>query len=43
VLGWDAQHGRTLRQLLDWGVDGLYSDHVDRMVDAASGRPVSEP
>ncbi len=43
VLAWDAQHGRTLHQLLDWGVDGLYSDHVDRMVDAASGRPVAEP
>ena len=43
VLGWDAQHGRTLEQLLAWGVDGLYSDHVDRMVDAAAGRPVAGP
>ena len=36
VLGWDAQHERVIRQLLEWGVDGLYSDHVDRMVDAAA-------
>ncbi len=38
VLAWDAQHGRVLRQLLVWGVEGVYSDHVDRMVDAAEGR-----
>lgn len=38
VLAWDAQHARVLAQLLAWEVDGLYSDHVDRMVDAASGR-----
>jgi glycerophosphoryl diester phosphodiesterase len=33
-FGWDAQHGRILDQLLDAGIDGVYSDHVDRMVDA---------
>ncbi|MEL7209841.1 MAG: glycerophosphodiester phosphodiesterase, partial [Actinomycetota bacterium] len=33
-LGWDAQLQRVLRALLDMGIDGLYSDHVDRMVDA---------
>jgi len=38
VLGWDAQHARVVRSLLELGVDGLYSDHVDRMVDVASGR-----
>jgi len=38
ILGWDAQHLRTITQLLSWGVDGLYSDHVDRMVDAAEAR-----
>ena len=41
-LGWDAQQPRVLRQLLAKGVDGVYSDHVDRMVDAlASVGPVS--
>ena len=33
-FGWDAQHGRILDDLLDCGVDAVYSDHVDRMVDA---------
>lgn len=32
-LGWDAQLERVLDQLLDAGIDGVYSDHVDRMVD----------
>lgn len=33
-LGWDAQHDRPLSALLDMGIDGVFSDHVDRMVDA---------
>ena len=33
-FGWDAQHDRILDDLLDAGIDGVYSDHVDRMVDA---------
>jgi glycerophosphoryl diester phosphodiesterase len=33
-FGWDAQHDRILDELLDAGVDAVYSDHVDRMVDA---------
>lgn len=33
-FGWDAQHDRILDDLLDAGVDAVYSDHVDRMVDA---------
>lgn len=36
TLGWDAQHERVLRALLATGIDGVYSDHVDRMVDMAS-------
>jgi glycerophosphoryl diester phosphodiesterase len=32
AFGWDAQHERVLRELLRSGVDGVYSDHVDRMV-----------
>lgn len=33
-FGWDAQFERILLHLLNAGVDGVYSDHVDRMVDA---------
>jgi glycerophosphoryl diester phosphodiesterase len=33
-FGWDAQHGRILDGLLDAGLDAVYSDHVDRMVEA---------
>lgn len=33
-FGWDAQLPRVLDQLLAKGVDGVFSDHVDRMVDA---------
>jgi glycerophosphoryl diester phosphodiesterase len=34
AFGWDAQFDRVLDALLDIGIDGVYSDHVDRMVDA---------
>ncbi len=34
TLGWDAQHPRVIRSLLDMGIDGVFSDHVDRMVEA---------
>ena len=30
-FGWDAQQPRVLNELLDMGIDGVYSDHVDRM------------
>jgi glycerophosphoryl diester phosphodiesterase len=33
-FGWDAQHDRILDTLLEAGIDAVYSDHVDRMVDA---------
>ena len=33
-FGWDAQFARILSALLRMGMDGVYSDHVDRMVDA---------
>jgi glycerophosphoryl diester phosphodiesterase len=39
VFGWDCQHRRQLDALLHMGIDGVYSDHVDRMVDAIEGRP----
>ena len=34
AFAWDAQHSRVLEALLGMGVDAVYSDHVDRMVDA---------
>jgi hypothetical protein len=34
AFGWDAQTPRVLAELVDAGIDGVYSDHVDRMVDA---------
>ena len=34
AFGWDAQHERVLDELLDSGIDGVFSDHVDRMTSA---------
>lgn len=34
TLGWDAQFERVVLSLLAIGIDGVYGDHVDRMVDA---------
>ena len=34
AFGWDCQFERHLAELLDIGIDAVYSDHVDRMVDA---------
>ena len=34
AFGWDAQHDRVLDELLDCGIDAIYSDHTDRMMDA---------
>lgn len=33
-FGWDCQLERHLDETLDHGTDAVYSDHVDRMVDA---------
>lgn len=35
-FGWDAQMPRVLNELLDMGIDAVYSDHVDRLRDALS-------
>jgi glycerophosphoryl diester phosphodiesterase len=32
TMGWDAQFERVLDELLDAGIDAVFSDHVDRMV-----------
>jgi glycerophosphoryl diester phosphodiesterase len=37
-FGWDAQHERMLRALVKKGIDGVFSDHVDRMVDVIGSR-----
>jgi len=34
AFGWDAQHDHQLLALLRMGIDAVYSDHVDRMVEA---------
>lgn len=39
ALAWDAQHRRQLDEVLSFGIDGVFSDHVDRMVDALQERP----
>jgi len=33
-FGWDAQHEHVLAELLTMGIDGVFSDHVDLMMDA---------
>jgi glycerophosphoryl diester phosphodiesterase len=45
AFGWDCQHERQLDETLDHGVDAVYSDHVDRMVDALDRAypPASRP
>lgn len=42
-FGWDAQHLRTIRALLDAGIDGVFGDHVDRLVEAADPEPELDP
>jgi glycerophosphoryl diester phosphodiesterase len=32
ALGWDAQFSRTIAGLLDAGIDGVFSDHVDLLM-----------
>jgi glycerophosphoryl diester phosphodiesterase len=34
ALAWDAQHARQLDELIDMGIDGVFSDHADRMATA---------
>lgn len=46
-LGWDAQHEHLLTDLLRMGLDGVYSDHVDVMMEAVDRHitqgPAQEP
>lgn len=32
AFAWDAQHEREIRDLVRMGIDGVHSDHVDRLV-----------
>ena len=36
AFGWDAQFEYQLAGLINIGIDGVYSDHVDRMVAVAA-------
>ena len=38
AFGWDAQFERVLDNLLAMGLDGIYSDHSDRMMEAIARR-----
>lgn len=46
-FGWDAQHPRIQRDLFRMGLDGIYSDHVDLMMESLAehlaGGPAQEP
>lgn len=46
AFGWDVQHEHQLRPAYRMGLDAVYSDHVDRMVDAFRaelGSPDTQP
>jgi glycerophosphoryl diester phosphodiesterase len=38
ALAWDCQYERVLDEMLDAGIDGVFSDYVDRMMSAIDGR-----
>lgn len=37
AFGWDAQQVRHIAELVDAGIDAVYSDHVDRMAEVLAG------
>jgi len=39
ALAWDAQEVRYIRAMVRMGVDGIYSDHVDRLVRTVADPP----
>jgi glycerophosphoryl diester phosphodiesterase len=43
AFAWDAQRTATLTALLRLGVDGVYSDHVARMVEVLTHPPGPQP
>jgi glycerophosphoryl diester phosphodiesterase len=36
ALGWDAQYERQIAKLINFGIDGVFSDHVDKMTATAA-------
>lgn len=42
-FGWDAQHDRILRDLFRMGLDAVYSDHVDVMMQTLDEHVASGP
>ncbi|MHB8670913.1 MAG: glycerophosphodiester phosphodiesterase [Acidimicrobiales bacterium] len=40
ALAWDAQHTRVIDGLARMGIDGVYGDHVDRLLDGLGMAPV---
>ena len=43
AFAWDAQEYRRIRAVLAMGVDGIYSDHVDRLVAAVGEWATEDP
>ena len=43
AFAWDAQEYRRIRAVLEMGVDGIYSDHVDRLVAAVGEWATEDP
>jgi glycerophosphoryl diester phosphodiesterase len=43
AFGWDAQRTTTIARLLGYGLDGLYSDHIDRLVAATRRTRTAAP
>ncbi|MDZ7732465.1 MAG: glycerophosphodiester phosphodiesterase [Acidimicrobiia bacterium] len=41
ALGWDCQHERVIDELLAMGIDGIYSDHPDRLATSLARHPAS--
>lgn len=39
AFGWDAQHERAITTLVRMGIDGLFGDHVDRLVEGIHAGP----
>ena len=39
AFAWDLQFEHTLRPIIRMGIDGVFSDHVDVMVDAIAAEP----
>lgn len=43
ALGWDAQFDRIIAELIRMGIDGIFSDHTDRLTEKlASWTPVED-